>query len=337
MDFSSNHSCNYYPFGMEMPGRTYTNATLTQTRFGFNGQETVDEISGKGNHNTALFWEYDTRLGRRWNLDPVDQVSISNYAVLGNNPIRNIDIQGDDFVDACGRTVTAQEGITASESGSYIFNNTGSGNWTYGVWNPESESYGFNYVQEYNENSTPSLFERLDNASNNFGTAWGNSLEKGTLGNAYRTLDDKMRSSNLYVSLDGGINFGDLTAGTSVGIYSTNEHNVGATYSNSLTLKAKSSLTTAKGLIVSAINIPFSIKPYVNLNISLKPKTAPTSDDVQAYTETNAYFINRTVTADNETYSIPLLKSGRTLGGGAGVKTKLLENKGETEPVSITH
>jgi LysM domain len=56
--------------------------------FGFNGQEKVDEISGTGNHNTALFWEYDTRLGRRWNLDPVDQVNISNYAVNYNNPIQ---------------------------------------------------------------------------------------------------------------------------------------------------------------------------------------------------------------------------------------------------------
>ena len=34
-----------------------------------------------------MFWEYDTRLGRRWNLDPVDQVSISNYAVNKLNPI----------------------------------------------------------------------------------------------------------------------------------------------------------------------------------------------------------------------------------------------------------
>ncbi len=64
-------------------------------RFGFNTQEKVDEIAGKGNHNTALFWEYDTRLGRRWNLDPVDQISISNYSVLGDNPIRNIDWKGD--------------------------------------------------------------------------------------------------------------------------------------------------------------------------------------------------------------------------------------------------
>src|SRR5690625_1405801 len=63
-------------------------------RFGFNGQEKVNEMSGMGNHNTAEFWEYDTRLGRRWNLDPVDQISVSNYAVNGNNPIWAYDYFG---------------------------------------------------------------------------------------------------------------------------------------------------------------------------------------------------------------------------------------------------
>ncbi len=66
-----------------------------QYRFGFNGQEKVNEISGMGNHNTAEFWEYDTRLGRRWNLDPVDQISVSNYAVFANNPIVLTDVDGD--------------------------------------------------------------------------------------------------------------------------------------------------------------------------------------------------------------------------------------------------
>ncbi len=66
-------------------------------RFGFNGQEKDNEIAGIGNHNTALFWEYDTRLGRRWNLDPVDQINISNYACFGNNPILMTDELGDLF------------------------------------------------------------------------------------------------------------------------------------------------------------------------------------------------------------------------------------------------
>jgi hypothetical protein len=71
------------------------NVKYCDYRFGFNGQEKTNEIAGVGNHNTALFWEYDTRLGRRWNTDPVDQVSVSNYATFGNNPIVNVDVLGD--------------------------------------------------------------------------------------------------------------------------------------------------------------------------------------------------------------------------------------------------
>jgi hypothetical protein len=64
-------------------------------RFTFNGQERTDEIKGIGNHNTALYWEYDTRLGRRWNLDPKPNTSISGYATFANNPIMYVDILGD--------------------------------------------------------------------------------------------------------------------------------------------------------------------------------------------------------------------------------------------------
>ncbi len=64
-------------------------------RFGFNGQERTDEIKGIGNHNTALYWEYDTRLGRRWNLDPKRIIGISDYSVNSNNPIFYIDPLGD--------------------------------------------------------------------------------------------------------------------------------------------------------------------------------------------------------------------------------------------------
>ena len=64
-------------------------------RFGFNTQEKVNEINGIGNHNTALFWEYDTRTGRRWNLDPKAQIRISDYAVNQNNPIPIADPLGD--------------------------------------------------------------------------------------------------------------------------------------------------------------------------------------------------------------------------------------------------
>ncbi len=64
-------------------------------RFGFNGQEKDNEIAGRGNSMTAQFWKYDTRLGRRSNLDPFDQIGISNYAVNGLNPIYYNDPLGD--------------------------------------------------------------------------------------------------------------------------------------------------------------------------------------------------------------------------------------------------
>jgi hypothetical protein len=84
-------------------------------RYGFNGQEKVDEIAGVGNHNTALFWEYDTRLGRRWNLDPVVKHSLSGYSTFANNPIWCIDVNGDDSTLTSGGTTwswTSEAGNT---------------------------------------------------------------------------------------------------------------------------------------------------------------------------------------------------------------------------------
>ena len=91
---------NYYSFGMPMHRRNYTSGAGAY-RFGFNGQEKVDEISGEGNHNTAEFWEYDTRLGRRWNVDPKgeDYPWQSPYSVFNNNPVSFVDeegLEGDD-------------------------------------------------------------------------------------------------------------------------------------------------------------------------------------------------------------------------------------------------
>ena len=71
-------------------------------RYGFNGQEKSDEIKGDGNSYTAEFWEYDSRLGRRWNLDPKPMVGISEYAAFANNPILFSDPLGDTIVQSAG-------------------------------------------------------------------------------------------------------------------------------------------------------------------------------------------------------------------------------------------
>lgn len=91
-------SQDYYPFGMAMPSRHLYNWP-NYYRFGYNGQMKEENMTADGvhgTHNTAMFWEYDTRLARRWNVDPVDQRSISGYSVMENNPIWKSDPLGDD-------------------------------------------------------------------------------------------------------------------------------------------------------------------------------------------------------------------------------------------------
>jgi RHS repeat-associated protein len=62
--------------------------------YGFQGQMRSDNISGSGNSYTAAYWQYDTRLGRRWNNDPITYPWQSTYAVFNNNPIYFTDPDG---------------------------------------------------------------------------------------------------------------------------------------------------------------------------------------------------------------------------------------------------
>ncbi len=83
---------DYYAFGGAMPGRSGG----AGYRHGFNTQEKSPELAP--DHYTAEFWEYDARIGRRWNLDPVVKPHESGYTVMGGNPILNGDAPGDDFI-----------------------------------------------------------------------------------------------------------------------------------------------------------------------------------------------------------------------------------------------
>jgi len=75
-----------------MPGRKYQAGT-TSYRYAFNGQEKSTEINDAS--TTAEFWEYDSRIGRRWNIDPKPTIGVSSYATFFNNPILRFDILGD--------------------------------------------------------------------------------------------------------------------------------------------------------------------------------------------------------------------------------------------------
>lgn len=88
---------DYYPGGMQMPGRQYTNGSSAY-RYGFNGQERSTELHD--NSYTADFWEYDSRIGRRWNVEPLASKypMLSAYSTFNNNPILHADPDGADWI-----------------------------------------------------------------------------------------------------------------------------------------------------------------------------------------------------------------------------------------------
>ena len=83
-------STDYGCFGNPLSGRTFNRNSYPA---GMNGQHKDDEIF-EGAY-TAEFWEYDSRLGRRWNLDPKPFVGMSDYACFLNNPVLLADPNGD--------------------------------------------------------------------------------------------------------------------------------------------------------------------------------------------------------------------------------------------------
>jgi len=73
-------------------------------RYGFNGQE--KSIESGDNNYTAQFWEYDSRIGQRWNIDPKSKIGESSYLTFSANPVWLNDPLGDSSVfDNMGNVV----------------------------------------------------------------------------------------------------------------------------------------------------------------------------------------------------------------------------------------
>ena len=90
---------DYYPFGMAMPGREFS---ISDYRFGFNGQEKDDEVKGIGNSLTFSFRIYDPRLGRFLSVDPISKNYPwnSTYCFAMNRVIDGIDLEGLEYLSA---------------------------------------------------------------------------------------------------------------------------------------------------------------------------------------------------------------------------------------------
>lgn len=103
---------DYYAFGQTMPGRKWV-GTAGGYRYSHNGHEKEDEIFAGA--QSAEYWMYDSRLGRRWERDPVIKPWESPYATFGNNPIYysdplGLDKDGDGKKCAdCGNSINGKK------------------------------------------------------------------------------------------------------------------------------------------------------------------------------------------------------------------------------------
>jgi ParB-like nuclease domain len=108
--------------------------------YGMNGQEKDNEIF-EGAY-TAEYWEYDSRIGRRWNTDPIEYPWQSSYTCFNDNPIYYSDPNG-----------LEGEGWVPKEGGGYKYDadpskGTETADWTGGDIN------GWNYEVHGNKDGS---------------------------------------------------------------------------------------------------------------------------------------------------------------------------------------
>ena len=84
---------DYYPFGMEMVGRS---GNVGEYRYSFQGQEKDNEIKGEGNSINYKYRMHDPRLGRFFAVDPLASKYPwnSTYAFSENKVIAWIELEG---------------------------------------------------------------------------------------------------------------------------------------------------------------------------------------------------------------------------------------------------
>ena len=142
-------------------------------RFGYNGQEKVNEMSGIGNHNTAEFWEYDTRVARRWNIEPLIKkyTGNSSYLIFANNPIFFSDPDGKDII-VLGNT----SGARGAGHGAILVGNYKNG-WTY-ISKDGYDGSAFGSQSKYIDKRFNSI-EEFRNSPHNFVTVETHSTVEG--------------------------------------------------------------------------------------------------------------------------------------------------------------
>ena len=121
---------DYYPFGMGIKEREWKDSTFSY-RYGFNGQEKDDEVSGEGNTLDFGARIYDSRLGRWMSIDPQYVHYETPYSLNRNSPLIYVDKDGElpipVITGIIGAVANATVGIIKGESAKQVLARAGSG------------------------------------------------------------------------------------------------------------------------------------------------------------------------------------------------------------------
>jgi RHS repeat-associated protein len=110
---------DYYPYGMEMPGQTYSSDDY---RYGYQGKEKETEMYGNANGYDFGARILDPRVGRWLSMDPLKDTfpSESPYNAMGNNPVNMVDPDGRsavESVDFAKHTITVSATVNIHGEG----------------------------------------------------------------------------------------------------------------------------------------------------------------------------------------------------------------------------
>jgi hypothetical protein len=162
---------DYFPFGMQMPGRVVVNGE--GYRYGFQGQESENEMYGDGN---ASFYKY--RISNNWNgrFFAVDPLAASfhwnsQYAFSENSVIAYIELEGLEKVyfgyrDKTGTNIT---GMTRSQAQN------------------EFESSGFRWSDSWHDTDAANEVWTVGKGSDYWGNSTGTYIDKYASDNSYNS------------------------------------------------------------------------------------------------------------------------------------------------------
>jgi RHS repeat-associated protein len=201
---------DYYAFGQQQPGRTWQ-GTAEGYRYSHNSHEKEDALF-KG-AQSAEYWMYDSRIGRRWERDPVVKPMESRYAAFNNNPILYADPKGLDG-EARAKKHAEKTGGDARD--------LGNGKWEV-VTAKEGKDSEYSStgkemdvdIKTFKDNIFEKIGKGLSNLEGKMRGNWKSGRElEGAIGSF--KLGGRTYESN-----------GSVTLTQEIGIYSYNEDNIG--------------------------------------------------------------------------------------------------------------